>query len=170
MRILVLIGLGLPILAVSGAVAYGSIQQISTTLRTGINVEAPVVAPVPAKAGFVRAGLAAWTVPKAETALQADPATQTSTPLTADPTRIPPETAAASPAPRVMSLVARQDSAAPTAEVVVVSEPTIRPMPRQQPVPRMVVTTGKTRQPAGVTPRAADKPAFRMPWQTGIFQ
>jgi hypothetical protein len=161
MRILALIGLGLPLLAVSGAVAYGSIRQISTTLSAPKPVAAVTLTPsvTPDHKAIVQASLSTWALPEAAAPAMAGPA-----PI------VPSAFIGASGVEPDRAPVAVPDANAATIEVAAAPEAAPLLRPRKRAEPKIVVSTGKTR---GITPKPAGtppKPVFKMPWQTGIFQ
>ncbi len=159
MRIFALLGLGLPVLAVSGAVAYGSIREISRSFSP-----APVAQTIVAPAGpsskalaFVAAGQAEWDMPQNATFMA--PGFQDTGIDTAAPTGL------ASPdnapdRPREFD----HESNEATAVALV---PTVRSAP---PKPRVIVTATRSAARPQATTQARAKRPFKMPWQTGIFQ
>lgn len=167
MRIISLLGLGLPVLAVSGAVAYGSIREISRSLAPAPVAQSsaatlfPPVAqrnsvPTQAAQAFVAAGQSVWDIPQ--------PATNEA-PRFADDIL--------STASIVALSSSEQDGAARDASPIygtpVVEEASAGSFgPVRQ--PRVVVTS----KPRAERPRPAvenrAKRSFKMPWQTGIFQ
>lgn len=150
MRILVLGGLGLPILAVSGVVAYGAVHAISESFDPAPAVQvASVEAPVSqSAASFVAAGVADWTV-----------AQQDSISVSGFEDNIVTQNVPSSfPQPR------SSDKDLP----VVVVATTVQPKPK--PAVRSAVKAEAIKTQAPSESKPATKRAFKMPWQTGIFQ
>jgi hypothetical protein len=173
MRILVLLGLGLPVVAVSGAVAYGSVSQISHSFKAhrapAVVAETVPARPSEAAHNFVLAAAGSWEMtpeaaleqraetPSLENLLGRDEAGNVQArgantgPERPEVTNAPPE--------------------APELNVAVVTERPITVAP-QVVRPRVVVSAD--RRPAqGVREQRTNqnrKREFRMPWQTGVFQ
>lgn len=150
MRGLVLFGLGLPILATSGAVAYGAVRAISKSLDPAPFVQVASKEPrfsQPA-ATFVAAGASDWTIPQQDglsvSGFNDRDVTQNM--------------------PLSLPQVRSSDKDLP-AVVVATNLP-----PQPKPALRKVVkTTVIKAQPVGDS-KPVTKRAFKMPWQTGIFQ
>jgi hypothetical protein len=168
MRILVLLGLGLPVVAVSGAVAYGSVTQITHSFKAQRAPAPAVVAqtvparPSEAAQSFVLASTGSWEMtpeaPLQEAAerpgldnLLGEDATGTAQALMGN------------------SVPERPDP--PEIDVAVVTERPIAVAP-QVVRPRVVVSAD--RRPAQELREQRTnqnrKREFRMPWQTGVFQ
>jgi len=171
MRILAFVGLGLPVLAVSGAVAYGSVKQISTILRSSAAV-VPAVAAAPTNSALVRVSLSSWAVPEPD--------------LAATNTR-PLSPAAPAAALGISGFVLNElpvatMPAAIPAEAQTLANVEGEPAPVVRPKPRAVFPRKSMRVRGGIAPtggnrtvldtreKAVSKRAFKMPWQTGIFQ
>jgi hypothetical protein len=139
MRLAVL--LGMSVLGLSGAVAYGAIADMSRQ-RSAAAVALPVAAVrMPAEAtGFATAGLVTFHAPKAE------PVRAATGLVAVDPRMLRPVPVTFSLRPK-----ARPDAPAKRTRAL--------PPVAAQPAPR----------PA-TAPAAPARRAFRMPWQTGIFQ
>ncbi|RUS63326.1 hypothetical protein EGN72_04840 [Pseudorhodobacter sp. E13] len=175
MRVISLFGLGIPVLAVSGAVAYGSIREISRSLAPAPVAESRLsnfghpaqgaaartqaaltqVAPQAAQS-FVAAGQTAWDMPQ--------PATFQAPRFTDDPLSPARIVALSGPVPE-----GQGREASPAYGQIVVEEAAAGSFGTAR-KPRVVVTA----KPRADRPRAAVenrvKRPFKMPWQTGIFQ
>lgn len=160
MRIISLLGLGIPVLAVSGAVAYGSIREISRSLAPPpIDQSKATAVPQPkataAALDFIAAGQTEWDVPQQAAFV---------TPLFQDQS-----IEAAAPIGLVNTGL---DGARPSAVdhddgMVVIAKPEGIGALRQ---PRVIVTAKQRVERPRLTQQKAAKHNFKMPWQTGIFQ
>jgi len=177
MRILALLGLGLPVVAVSGAVAYGSVTQISHSIKAQ-RAPAVIAQTVPARPSeaaqdFVLASAGAWDLAPelAQTGLNAETATlenllgsdirdlsgvERPSSMTGDPRTSP---------------NAERSPEAPEIDVAVVTDRPIT-VPPQVVRPRVVVSADRSRAEELRAQRTNQnrKREFRMPWQTGVFQ
>ena len=160
MRIVALVGLGLPVLAVSGAVAFGAISEISRSLKPSPSVQSSVSAPMATSnaISFVAAGKAEWGVQE-ETALIMpgfqDPAIGSANTSTLGKPDIGTSKTIEINPPVVEMLAAA-----------------IKPMATHadKNAPRVIVTTKPKHEKSAPASQAHAKRPFKMPWQTGIFQ
>ncbi|MBL4917942.1 hypothetical protein [Szabonella alba] len=182
MRILALLGLGLPLAAVGGAVAYGSVSQISQSFRT---VGSPVITtdsvparPSEAARDFVLATAGSWDIAPAAESPQAS-AVMADQPdlagMLAPGNGEGPATLGQSPFSGTDRLPeAPGPDAMPELDLAVVTErPAARPATQTVIRPRVVVSADRSSAEELRAQRAANqtrKREFKMPWQTGIFQ
>ncbi|MFN3822889.1 MAG: hypothetical protein ACK4GW_08110 [Pseudorhodobacter sp.] len=173
MRILALLGLGLPVVAVSGAVAYGSVAQISHSFKAQ-RAPAVIVGAVPARPSeaaqdFVIASAGAWDIaPEAAIAREVQDITalserseqvsSTDRDLRENPFEGNSRIAEAPEVPEIELAVVTERPIAVTQQLVV--------------RPRVVVSADRTRADEFRAQRTNQnrKREFRMPWQTGVFQ
>lgn len=173
MRILVLLGLGLPVIAVSGAVAYGSVTQITHSFKAQ-RAPAVVAQTVPARPSeaaqsFVLASAGSWDVtPEA--------ALEQATDRPGLDNLLGEEAAETVQARTLNSATERPDlpqatPEAPEMDVAVVTERPIAVAP-QVVRPRVVVSADRrpAQQLREQRTNQNRKREFRMPWQTGVFQ
>jgi hypothetical protein len=157
MRFIALIGLGLPVLTVSGAVAYGSIQQIATALESP---QPALIAAAPAMATaagdvFVNASLSDWSVSYPEQA----------------PVQVAVSFEDTAPRGQVEVTQDREhESNTESFQTAVVTDREVS-LPRASVAkPKIVLSTGKAKPQKPEAEVKKVKPGFRMPWQTGVFQ
>ena len=191
MRILVLLGLGLPVAAVAAAVAYGSVSQISQsfkTYRSPVANDLALTADIPARPSeaardFVLASTEAWDMaPMSMQGARSDdlPAAdqvQLAQMVPPAQTDLP---ALMGQGPRVTLDAMPGDGAAdldfaPELDLAVVTErPVARPVAQSVIRPRVVVSADRSSaeelRARRVTTGQNRKREFRMPWQTGVFQ
>jgi len=165
MRITALIGLGFPVLIVSGAVAYGAILEITKDFDAGpiVQVQAPGQVPIGSTTramAFVAAGKADWAVaqtsPLVVSQLQEQPTTG-APPQEITPSAPEPSGTRSSDNNPPVERVSDRDANPPAAIV-------------RRPVQR---AGAQVRSPnSNPSPNLApvEKTRFKMPWQTGIYQ
>lgn len=159
MRLYALVGFGLPVLVVSGAVAYGSIQEIS---KSFVPVPSPQsdksILPVAKNAAdFLTEGRATWDVPQEEALVVPSFSDQ---PLGLV----------------VHSTVEQPEDVMPPRESLENTQIfASAPLPKQSAGPLSRESTSVVKMTPettaqGLVKKADKKRDFKMPWQTGIFQ
>lgn len=159
MRVAALLGLGLPVLAVSGVVAYGSIREISKSLSPApiVQEDVPVMIVSQRAASFLNAGKANWKVP--EEAALVLPAVLDQPSAMSQPVAFE----------RTSPTAALSDNAGLKEQDVPSNRTPERPEPVVfHTVPSLAKVPVTQERPAAVEPGA--ERAFKMPWQTGVFQ
>lgn len=159
MRIFTSLAIGLPVLAVSAVVGYASIQGISRQVAalTVSDVPSPAVTePTVQAVAFAAAGSASWALPELQRAraVQAEtilPVIQTAQLLGVDISA---------------SVVPKPRPALPLRPSVVETEQPVASVAPRAVAPRI----NQTVKPAASRSLKEAPKAFRMPWQTGVFQ